>query len=386
MLQSLRDSLPVVEQCTYLQTGSLGPLSRPVLQAMHAAEELAACAGPAAPDGLAPLVQSSDAALAALARLLNSPVDQICWSSNTSTAMRTVIQSLRLTADDRLITSDQEHVATRALYRGLQEIVGLRVVVLRTAENDERFLADLEQALAVSQTGRAFLLLSHVSCIDGRVLPVIEAVAYTRRAGGVSLIDGAQAVGQMPVDVRNIDADFYIGSCHKWLLGPSGLGYIYVRGDRLTTFNPNWTPAADILRPTAALGEVGTTNLALRAGARVALEQIEAIGMATIAGHGQAVAAGLRAGLDKLRPVSLLGPDNPLRTTGLVGFTVAGWNGDACRVLVDRLYRDHRILIKHQPEHNGLRVSIAAFNTTEECNRLLAALGELLGNDAQVFY
>jgi selenocysteine lyase/cysteine desulfurase len=230
------------------------------------------------------------------------------------------------------------------------------------------------------------LLLSHVSCIDGRVLPVTEAVAHTRRAGGISLIDGAQALGQIPVDVRKIDADYYIGSCHKWLLGPSGLGYIHVRGDRLAAFNPNWTPAADIVRPTAAaLGEVGATNLALRAGANVALEQIEAIGMATVAEHCQAIAAALRAGLLCLRGVSLLGPDDPEHTTGLVGFTVAGWNSDDCRALVDRLYREHRILIKHQPEHSGLRVSIAAFNTSDECGQLLAALGQELGNDASAF-
>ncbi|MEZ4730399.1 MAG: hypothetical protein R3E79_25000 [Caldilineaceae bacterium] len=119
MLVTLRAALPVTAHCTYFQTGSLGPLSRPVLQAMHEAEWLAAQEGPAAPDGLQPLVAASEGARVALARLLHVPATELAWSLNTSTAMRTVVHSLRLTSADQLITSDQEHVATRSLYHGL---------------------------------------------------------------------------------------------------------------------------------------------------------------------------------------------------------------------------------------------------------------------------
>src|SRR5689334_6933316 len=141
LLDQLRALLPVTEHCIYLQTGSLGPLSRPTLQAIQAAEELAAHEGPAAPDGLLPLVEASEAARVALAGLLNVPTTELCWSLNTSTAMRTVIHGLRLTSADELITSDQEHVATRSLYRGLQDNVGLIVNVLSTVGSDGDFLA-----------------------------------------------------------------------------------------------------------------------------------------------------------------------------------------------------------------------------------------------------
>ncbi|RIK26084.1 MAG: hypothetical protein DCC55_40255, partial [Chloroflexi bacterium] len=344
-LKELRCSLPVTERCIYLQTGSLGPLSRPTLQAIHDAEELAAREGPASPDGLTPLVQTADAARTALTRLLNAPPDTVCWSLNTSTAMRTVIQSLGLTGTDCLITSDQEHVATRSLYNGLCDALGLTVEVVSTAGDDGDFLERLEQSLRAGRRGRKIVLLSHVSCIDGRLLPVADAVALTRRYGGVSLIDGAQAVGQIPVDLGAIGADFYIGSCHKWLLGPGGVGYIHVRSERLTGFNPHWLPDADRAAPTAArLGEVGTTNLAQRAGVGAALAQIETVGMETVATHSRQVTQRLRDGLRQFRLVQVLGPDDPVRTTGLVGFTVHGWTADDCRALVERLYRQQRIL------------------------------------------
>lgn len=383
-LEQWRASLPVTEHCSYLQTGSLGPLSRPTLRAIQEAEELAAREGPASPDGLLPLVVASDAARVALAGLLHVPAGELAWALNTSTAMRTVILSLRLTSDDCLITTDQEHVATRSLYQGLRDLTNLPVIVLSTAGDEADFLDRLESSLRQPCAGRKLVLLSHVSCIDGRQLPVAEAVTLTRQLGGISFIDGAQALGQIPVDVQALAADFYIGSCHKWLLGPSGIGYLHVRHDRLAAFNPNWLPTADRHQPSAALlGEVGTTNLAQRAGVRVAIEQVQTIGLATIATHCQALAQALRAGLRALPGVTLLGPDDPARTTGLIGFTVHGWTATESKALVERLYQQKRILIKYQPEQMGLRVSLAGFNTADEVAALIAALAEALEPRAQ---
>ena len=87
----------------------------------------------------------------------------------------------------------------------------------------------------------------------------------------------------------------------------------------------------------------------------------------------------LRAGLAQLPAVSVLGPTDPTQTTGLLGFTVQGWQPGESKALVDQLYRDHRILIKYQPEEQGLRVSLAAFNTLDEVELLVGHLGELIG-------
>lgn len=380
MLAALRALLPVTERCTYLQTGSLGPLSRSVLQAIQEAEWLAAQEGPAAPAGLTSLVAASDGARTALARLLHVPVTELAWSLNTSTAMRTVIHSLRLTSADQLITCDQEHVATRSLYNGLRDEWGLAVVVLSTAGEPGDLLTRLETALRQPSAGRKLVLLSHVSCIDGRRLPVAEAVALIRRWGGISLIDGAQAVGQFPVDLAQLNADFYIGSGHKWLLGPSGIGYIQVHRDRHRAFNPNWLPDVDRRNASAAsLGEAGTTNLAQRAGLQVAVEQMLAIDVATVEAHCADLGQRLRNGLSHLPGVTLLGPDDPAQTTGLIGFTVQGWRAEACKALVERLYQEQRILIKYQPEQTGLRISLAAFNTVEEVDLLLKQLTYSIG-------
>lgn len=379
-LAQLRADLPVIDHCTYLQTGSLGPLSHQVLHAVQEAEWLAATEGPAAPAGITPLVNAGEEARTALATLLGVPARELSWSLNTSTAMRTVVNSLRLTAADQLITSDQEHVATRSLYNGLRDAVGLEVVVLSSAGHAADLLERLETALRQPTPGRKVLLLSQVSCIDGRRLPVHEAVALTQQWDGISLIDSAQAVGQFPVDLTALGADFTIGSGHKWLLGPSGIGFIHVNRTRLADFNPNWLAQESRADATAAaLAEAGTTNLAQRAGLRKAIEPIAAIGPAAIEAHWATLAQRLRAGLAQLPAVSVLGPTDPAQTTGLLGFTVQGWQPAESKALVDQLYRDHRILIKYQPEEQGLRVSLAAFNTLDEVELLLGHLGELIG-------
>ncbi|MEZ4730398.1 MAG: aminotransferase class V-fold PLP-dependent enzyme [Caldilineaceae bacterium] len=191
----------------------------------------------------------------------------------------------------------------------------------------------------------------------------------------MTLIDGAQAVGQFPVDLAQVAADSYIGSGHKWLLGPSGIGYIHAHRERLATFNPHWLPDASRHNATAAaLGETGTTNLAQRAGLQVAVEQMLAMGLETVETHCAQLAQQLRTGLQVLSGVTLLGPTDPAQTTGLVGFTVQGWRAEECKTLVERLYQEQRILIKYQPEQTGLRVSLAAFNTAAEVDRLLGQL------------
>src|SRR5690606_2236064 len=147
------------------------------------------------------------------------------------------------------------------LCQGLREDHGVELDVIAADGTDGAFLDQLESALKRAAGRRAIVLLSHVSCITGHRLPVAEAAAIARRHGGISVIDGAQAVGQFPVDLARIGADFYIASGHKWLLGPTGVGYVHVHADRLSAFNPNWVPAADRVQPTAAvLGEAGSVN------------------------------------------------------------------------------------------------------------------------------
>lgn len=381
-LASLRADMPVVERCVYLQTGTKGPISTTVWRAICDAQWLAASEGPAAPAGKKPLVEASEATRAALAQLFNISPRQLCWSANTSTAMRTVMHALGPNADDTLITSDLEHLSTYSLCTGLRNACNLNVKIITAAGTDDQFLAALEDAFQKpvnNPQARRILILSHVSCLDGRRLPIKQAVELTRKAGGISLIDGAQAVGQLSVDLQWLDADFYIASSHKWLLGPAGVGYIHVHPNQIDSFNPCWLPDDDRADADAAKrGEAGSVNYADRIGLHAAIGQISAIGIDNIATHIASLSKRLREGLHVLPGAHILGPDDPSRTTGLIAFTLTNHDADALRQIVDELYEQHRIAIKFQVDMTALRISLAAFNTPQEVDTLLRALRGIL--------
>jgi selenocysteine lyase/cysteine desulfurase len=162
-----------------------------------------------------------------------------------------------------------------------------------------------------------------------------------------------------------------------------GLGFLVVGEGGMEHFNPSIIPHTTsggeacglaAQETAASRGEVGTTDLAARAGFAVALEMFGDIGVGTIERHVRGLTARLRAGLTDLPNVQMIGNLPPERSSGISSFGVEGWQAQQHRELVDRLYRQERILVKFQPEFAGIRVSLASFNSIEEIERLLEAL------------
>ena len=171
------------------------------------------------------------------------PPEEVAWLSNTSNAVRFAVSSLPWGPGDGIALSNVEHISTRVLVQGVEQVTGRPATVIAAGNGAEYrpecFLEALHERLTPDHR---LLILSQVSCLDGRRLPVEEATRLARSRGVKVLVDGAQAVGQVPVDVAAIDADFYAGSLHKWLLGPAGLGYLVVNRRQLPEYHPLLTP------------------------------------------------------------------------------------------------------------------------------------------------
>ena len=171
--------------------------------------------------------------------------------------------------------------SARDLARGVEQVTGRATTVIPAGNGGDYRPECFLEALAEHLTpDHRLVILSHVSCLDGRRLPVAEATRLARSRGVKVLVDGAQAVGQFPVDAGVIDAEFYVGSLHKWLLGPAGLGYLVVNRRQLPDYHPLFMPhpypredgqAGE--RPLSAGGqtEVGTESLSLRLAAGAAI-------------------------------------------------------------------------------------------------------------------
>ncbi|HET9014893.1 MAG TPA: aminotransferase class V-fold PLP-dependent enzyme [Thermomicrobiaceae bacterium] len=383
--EDLRAQFPICDRAAYFQTGTLCPLAGPVRDAVDGCLDQEGDAGLTGSAALAAMFADAEAARARLASFLGARPEQIAWTSNTSLAIRYVLDATPWQPGDRILTTDTEHVGTRSALAALTERHGVEPVVVPAGRDTDEVLGRLEQALREPDRIR-LLFLSQVSCQDGRCLPVHEAVERAHRAGVAVAIDGAQSAGQLPVDLARLGCDYFVGSGHKWLLGPHGIGYLYVRDEAgyWPAFSLVPRPASEDVTGADAIPlrrriEIGTESLALRAGLDAALRLLDAAGLERIGRHVRGLRRTLVEGLGEIPGVEVLAPRYGAEASGIVAFRVDGYDLGALQRAVDALWESASVVVKAQQDSAAIRVSLAGFNTGDEVARLIAAIPAALG-------
>jgi L-cysteine/cystine lyase len=247
----------------------------------------------------------------------------------------------------------------------------------------EAFLQELDRLLTPDHR---LLIVSHVSCIDGRRMPVIDATRLAHGRGVKVLVDGAQSVGQFPVNVAEIGSEFYAGSVHKWLLGPSGIGYLVVSRRQLPEFNPFLMPQPPRGDPSyggqqlSAAGqlEIGTQSASLRVGTVHVIEMLQRIGLRRIEAHVRELTSQLRDDLARAAGFTVLTPKPWELSSAITSLEFCDRSAERVHRLIKRMWLEHRVVVKFQSEFSGIRVSVASFNSPEEIDRLVRALATLV--------
>ena len=196
------------------------------------------------------------------------------------------------------------------------------------------------------------------------------------------MIDGAQSVGIMPVDLQEYDPDFYVGSGHKWILGPLGTGFLYISNRILKDFNPDnialrhpwtFTNLPDPKNNARGQTEIGTYNHPIVIGLGRAVENINELGIQNIQNDVHKKMQFIRNELNKVNGINIITPINDMESGGIITIKIKGYNENSLKSLVNKLYDDYKILVKFQwmtappdIEKVGIRISIAFFNTQEE--------------------
>ena len=215
---------------TFLNHGSFGACPAPVLgRQRELADELEA--GPVSfldttfEDRL-------DAARRAVAEFLNADPEDLVFVPNATTGVSAVLRSLRFEPGDEILTTDHEYNATLNALAEVARASGAEVVIARLPleiESGEQVLAAILEAV----TPRTRLaLVSHITSPTATILPIEEIVRELAARGIDTLVDGAHAPGQVPVDLRRLGAAYWTGNGHKWLCGPKGSAVLHVRDDR----------------------------------------------------------------------------------------------------------------------------------------------------------
>ncbi len=299
--------------------------------------------------GVYALAQESDAAYEGarerIAGFTSADVQTTIFTKNVTEAINLVAYSwgrANLGPGDAVLITQMEHHANLVPW---QVLCHERAAQLRYLEVDERGELSLQQLDAELARGDVRLLaFAHVSNVLGTINPVAEMVARARAAGAVSLIDGAQAVPQMPVDVSEIGADFYAWTGHK-ALGPTGIGVLHGRRELLEQMQPFLT-GGDMISSvdfqSASWNELpykfeaGTPPIAEAVGLGAAVDYLSGLGMARVREHEQALTAYMLTRLAEVPGLRVVGPPEAHARGGLASFTIEGMHPHDIAELVGR--------------------------------------------------
>jgi len=358
----------------YLNSGGSGPPPFSVIEASRRAEDL--CYGPAYAEGsglYARQRESLDEAREAAARLLGANPQDIALTQSTTHGINLAVHSMDWSESDEVVSTATEHPGCLVPLYHLGSRYGVKVKLLSPPVTAEKV------ARAITPRTR-LVALSHVDWTTGAVWPLEEICAAARDRGVPTVVDGAQSVGNISVDAPATGADMYAFTGHKWLLGPEGMGGLYVRpGCKAYSTNLGYASLAGPfdyeghyeLREDARRFESSTTSPALAAGfaraAREAADRGEA-GPEEIRRR-----AGLLASmLDEIPRGHLRTPTPP--PSGLVSFEVEGLTAEE----VNARLLERGFVLRFIPDpYPYVRASVHLFNTEEELERLAKAVSRL---------
>lgn len=319
--------------------------------------------------------------------------EEIVFTRGTTESINLVAQAVgrTLAPGDEIVVSELEHHSNLIPW---QMVCRDRGTVIRAVPVLPEGYLDLEAYARLLSPRTRVVALAHVSNVLGTINPVAQMVKQAHRVGALVLLDGAQAVPHLPVDVTAIGADFYAFSGHK-MLGPTGIGVLHGRREVLERLEPAWGGGEMIKEVWIDHAqwndlpwrfEPGTPPIAGAVGLHAAIEYLGKLGMAQVSAHEQALTAATMEALARIPGVSLYGPANPEMKGAVVAFNVDGIHPHDGAALLDQhgiaVRAGHHCaqpLMKCLGIAGTLRASFSVYSTPQDVRRLADAVATLRG-------
>ena len=352
----------------YLQTGSLGPTPRPVIErTIDAWKELEL---DPVRIGYGQDEVAMDGVRAQAATFLGCKTEEMVLTRSTTDGMNWVAQGVSLASGDRILTTDQEHPGGRVCWDYVARRYGaaIDVVVIPPGENDAGAIIDRFARQITPRT--RVLSFSHLLTSTGLRMPVAELSALARARGSIVVVDGAQAAGGVAVDVKALGCHAYATSGHKWLLGPKGTGLLYLSEELGRAIDP-----IALQSGRAAYSESsGVTNIPGVIGLGAAIAYHLDPGIAAIESHNLALRNRLYQALKNVPRIRVVSsPPGPLASP-MLSYVLP----DSIDALsLHNAFRErHNVVVKVVPKNwfNGHRISTHLFNTDNDVDALVRAI------------
>jgi len=376
---ALRNDFACTRDQAFLNTGTLGPVPQPVMERYMAYQREWNAAGPGNPKIYGGWHQRTEATRSHLAVWLGVDASTLSFAGNVTDAINIGLFGLGWQAGDRIVTTDEEHGALVAPLSVLADR-GVEVEILHYGSGGDALVERVQAALY--ERPARLVVLSHVSCETGALVDPERLARVVHEAGGLLMLDGAQAAGQVPLTLSAWGVDLYALNGHKWMLGPVGTGALYVApavNDRLqmtfvgdgsgyrseypTRMHATWTGEARrfefATRPWPAL--VAWNDV---------MEYWEGRGVDALMERQRTLAKTLSDKLRNIRGVRVWSPENP--ATGITCAEVEGIPGPD---VFERLLAEHVVTRPvRRPWMSAVRFSTAFFTNEEDVDRAVGAM------------
>lgn len=311
-----------------------------------------------------------------IGKLINCDPMGIAMTDNVTNGMSYIANGIELKTGDEIITSNQEHSGGQSSWEVRQKRDGavLKIVELpKPIQSKEEIIERITKSFTPKTK---VLMLSHVISGSGAILPAKEICAAARAKGIFTVLDGAQTVGHIKVDIADLGCDAYVGCFHKWIGAPTGTGFMYVDPKRIAEI---WTTVAsghwdDHKDDGFRFTQRGTGNFSIINGLEAALDFHFEVGPERWTDRIKFLGDRLRNGLAQNKKVKFYNPVDPSMCAGLSVYNIAGFTGTQ---LQDAYWEKGRMRPRSVGDVFGVRHSTHIFNSIEEIDKSIAIVNEL---------
>ncbi len=323
-----------------------------------------------------------------VARFIGADKDEIIFTSGTTQSLNEIAWMIDIKEGDEIILTEMEHHSNIIPWQEVAKVKGAVIKYIPLKE----YRIDLQKAKELITEKTKVVSVSHMSNVLGTINPVNELALLAHNVDALLVVDAAQSVPHIPVNVKELHCDFLAFSGHK-MYGPTGIGVLYGKKELLEKMDPviyGGGMVKDVTKETATWGDVptrfeaGTPNIAGAVGLTAAVQYLQQIGMYKVKEHGKELTTYALEKLPKVEGLTIIGPMEGKRGP-VISFTLEGVHPHDVAEILDK----HNIavrgghhcampLMKSLEMTGTTRVSFGMYNTKEDVDRLVQALQKVV--------
>jgi cysteine desulfurase / selenocysteine lyase len=374
----VREQFPLTQDRVYFNNGTMGPSPFVVREAVKSAIDKIDVSGE---------YGGGEFARGKIAKFINADESEISITHNVTEGINIIAWGLPLKRGDEVILTTHEHAGNALPWLNRAKHDGLVIKALKPAPTAAENLNRINDLITAHTR---VIAIPHITCTAGQVFPVKEIAKLGHDKGLWVFYDGAHGPGTTLLDMKDIGCDFYATCGHKWMCGPKGTGFLFVRKELLDTVEAQWIggysdagwdmtttpPEFKGFVPTAHRYDYGTQNAALQIGLAASVDFLYQIGMENVVARGRALSGRLQKGLMELGDkVEMLTPTEEQSRGFIVGFRLKSMEYNKFGEHASK--KGFRIRIVPENHLNSVRVSTHIYNNPDEVENFLKMVKEI---------